>query len=66
MAGRAPGRPVGPADPGLWSAVAERLNPAKARPRLRGDIEAVTLTSVRGVDYVMLCSAADVDRLLAL
>jgi putative peptide zinc metalloprotease protein len=56
LAGRAPGRPVGPADPGLWSAVAERLNPAKARPQLRGDIEAVTLTSVRGVEYVMLRS----------
>jgi len=32
LAGRAPGQPLGPADPGLWTAVAERVNPAKARP----------------------------------
>ena len=56
LAGRAPGRPVGPADPGLWSAVAERINPAKARPILRADIEMVELVSARGVPYVMLRS----------
>jgi putative peptide zinc metalloprotease protein len=56
LAGRAPGRPVAPADPGLWSAVAERLNPARARPVLRRGIEAVQLESVRGVAYVMLRS----------
>src|SRR5262245_35926102 len=51
LAGRAPGRPVAPADPGLWSAVAERLNPARARPVLRPGIEAAALESVRGVAY---------------
>src|SRR6185503_20357600 len=56
LAGRAPGRPVGPADPGLWAAVAERLNPARARPMLRGRIESAHLTSARDVDYVMLRS----------
>ncbi|HWB34540.1 MAG TPA: cyclic nucleotide-binding protein, partial [Rugosimonospora sp.] len=56
LAGRAPGQPVGPADAGLWSAVAERLNPARARPVLRDGIEAAELTSVRGVAYVMLRS----------
>jgi putative peptide zinc metalloprotease protein len=56
LAGRAPGRPVGAADPGLWHAVAERLNPARARPRRRADLEEVTLTSARGVDYAMLRS----------
>ncbi len=56
LAGRAPGQPVGPADAGLWSAVAERLNPARARPVLRPGIEAAQLTSVRDVDYVMLRS----------
>ncbi len=56
LAGRAPGNPVAPADPGLWSAVAERLNPARARPRLRPGIEESRLTSVRGVDYVMVRS----------
>ena len=48
LAGRAPGEPLGPADPGLWGAVVERLNPARARPVLRAGIEAVELTSVRG------------------
>jgi putative peptide zinc metalloprotease protein len=56
LAGSAPGRTAGPADPGLWAAVAERLNPARARPRLRKGIEDAQLTSVRGVDYVMLRS----------
>ncbi|MBE1487199.1 cyclic nucleotide-binding protein [Plantactinospora soyae] len=56
LAGRAPGRPLGPAEPGVWSAVVERLNPARARPVLRPDIEAAELVSVRGVPYVMLRS----------
>jgi putative peptide zinc metalloprotease protein len=59
LAGRAPGQPVGPADPGLWSAVAERINPAKARPRLRPGIEEANLVSVRGVPYAMLRSPDD-------
>jgi putative peptide zinc metalloprotease protein len=56
LAGRAPGQPLGPADPGLWRAVAERVNPAKARPVLRAGIEEAALTSVRGVAYTMLRS----------
>jgi putative peptide zinc metalloprotease protein len=56
LSGRAPGRPLGPADPGVWAAVAERVNPAKARPRLRAGIEQARLTSVRGTEYVMLRS----------
>ncbi|WP_422771594.1 cyclic nucleotide-binding protein [Plantactinospora sp. WMMC1484] len=56
LAGRAPGSPVGPADPGLWSAVVERLNPARARPVLRPGIECAELVSVRDVPYVMLRS----------
>ncbi|MET7394696.1 cyclic nucleotide-binding protein [Dactylosporangium sp. NPDC005572] len=56
LAGRAPGVPLGAADVGLWHAVADRLNPARARPVLREGIEAVTLTSARGVDYVMVRS----------
>src|SRR5262245_28643774 len=56
LAGRAPGQPIGPADPGLWQAVAERVNPAKARPVLRAGIEEASLVSVRGVAYTMLRS----------
>jgi len=56
LAGRAPGQPVAPADPGLWAAVSERINPARARPVLRAGIEAVELVSARGVPYVMLRS----------
>ncbi len=56
LAGRAPGQPLGPADPGLWAAVVERLNPARATPRLRAGIEQADLMSVRGVPYVMLRS----------
>ncbi|MER7283977.1 cyclic nucleotide-binding protein [Dactylosporangium sp. NPDC000244] len=56
LAGRAPGVPLGPADVGLWHAVTDRLNPARARPVLREGVEAVTLTSARGVEYVMLRS----------
>jgi len=62
LAGRAPGEPSGPADPGLWGAVVDRLNPARARPVLRAGIEAVELTSVRGSAYVMLRSPDDGDR----
>lgn len=56
LAGRAPGVPAGPADPGMWQAVIERLNPARARPALRAGVEVARLTSVRGVEYVMLRS----------
>ena len=56
LAGRAPGQPLGPADPGLWTAVAERVNPAKARPVLRAGIEESHLVSARGVAYTMLRS----------
>jgi putative peptide zinc metalloprotease protein len=56
LAGRAPGQPLGPADPGLWTAVAERINPAKARPVLRPGIETAELVSARGVAYAMLRS----------
>jgi putative peptide zinc metalloprotease protein len=62
LAGRAPGQPVGPADPGLWGAVVDRLNPARARPVLRAGIEAVELVSVRGSAYVMLRSPDDGNR----
>jgi putative peptide zinc metalloprotease protein len=56
LAGRAPGRPTGPTEGGLWTAVLERVNPAKARPRLRPGIEEAVLVSARGVQYVMLRS----------
>jgi putative peptide zinc metalloprotease protein len=56
LAGRAPGPPRPTADADLWRMVVERLNPARARPRLRAGIEAVRLTTVRGVEYVMLRS----------
>ena len=62
LAGRAPGEPLGPADPGLWGAVVDRLNPARARPVLRAGIEAVELTSARGPAYVMLRSPDDGGR----
>jgi putative peptide zinc metalloprotease protein len=62
LAGRAPGEPLGPADPGLWGAVVDRLNPARARPVLRAGIETVELTSVRGSAYVMLRSPDDGGR----
>ena len=62
LAGRAPGEPLGPADPGLWGAVVDRLNPARARPVLRAGIEAVELVSVRGSAYVMLRSPDDGGR----
>lgn len=56
LAGRAPGRPSGPTDADLWSAVVERVNPARARPRLRAGIERAELVSARGTPYVMLRS----------
>ena len=56
LAGRAPGEPAGPADPGLWRAVVDRLNPARARPVLRPGIEDAHLVSARAVPYVMLRS----------
>jgi putative peptide zinc metalloprotease protein len=56
LAGRAPGEPGGPVDPGLWGAVVDRLNPARARPVLRAGIEAVQLSSARGEAYIMLRS----------
>ncbi|MEU4238121.1 cyclic nucleotide-binding protein [Actinoplanes sp. NPDC026619] len=56
LAGRAPGEPGGPADPGLWGAVVDRLNPVRARPVLRAGIEAVQLASARGEAYIMLRS----------
>ncbi|MEV4538002.1 cyclic nucleotide-binding protein [Asanoa sp. NPDC049518] len=59
LAGRAPGQPVGPHDPGMWAAVVERLNPARAKPVLRAGIEQVDLVSVRDVPYVMLRSPDD-------
>ncbi|GGL01331.1 cyclic nucleotide-binding protein [Mangrovihabitans endophyticus] len=62
LAGRAPGAPVGPADPGLWGAVVDRLNPARAMPVLRAGVEAVALTSVRGTPYVMVRSPDDGTR----
>ncbi len=62
LAGRAPGEPAGPTDPGLWGAVVDRLNPARARPVLRGGIEAMQLVSVRGAEYVMLRSPDDGTR----
>jgi putative peptide zinc metalloprotease protein len=62
LAGRAPGQPVGPADPGLWGAVVDRLNPARARPVLRAGIECAELTSVRGSAYLMLRSPDDGGR----
>jgi putative peptide zinc metalloprotease protein len=62
LAGRAPGQPVGPADPGLWGAVVDRLNPARARPVLRAGIECAELVSVRGAAYVMLRSPDDGGR----
>ncbi len=62
LAGRAPGEPLGPADPDLWGAVVDRLDPTRARPVLRAGIEAVELVSVRGSTYVMLRSPDDGSR----
>src|SRR5688572_16020679 len=62
LGGRAPGQPLGPPDPGLWAAVVERLNPAKASPRLRPGIERAELISARGVPYVMLRSPDGAGR----
>ncbi|GIF10691.1 cyclic nucleotide-binding protein [Actinoplanes teichomyceticus] len=62
LAGRAPQDPSGPADSGLWHAVADRLNPGRARPELRGGIEVRHRTTVRGGRYVMLRSPEDGGR----
>ncbi|WP_250027516.1 cyclic nucleotide-binding protein [Paractinoplanes maris] len=62
LAGRAPGEPSGPADPGLWGAVVDRLNPTSARPVLRAGVEYVQLTDARGGDYIMLRSPDDGER----
>ncbi|MEV0898716.1 cyclic nucleotide-binding protein [Actinoplanes sp. NPDC049802] len=62
LAGRAPGVPSGPADTGLWHTVADRLNPASARPILRSGIEVRHRTAVRGGRYVMLRSPEDGGR----
>ncbi|GIE79672.1 hypothetical protein Aph02nite_56220 [Actinoplanes philippinensis] len=62
LAGRAPGAPSGPADTGLWHTVADRLNPASARPVLRSGIEVRHRTAVRGGRYVMLRSPEDGGR----
>ncbi|MFI5842800.1 cyclic nucleotide-binding protein [Catenuloplanes sp. NPDC051500] len=56
LAGRAPGQPIGPSDTDVWSAVVDRINPARAKPELRPGIETAELTSVRGVPYLMLRS----------
>ncbi|MFG1602735.1 cyclic nucleotide-binding protein [Actinoplanes sp. NPDC049265] len=62
LAGRPPGEPIGPADPGLWAAIVDRLNPARARPVLRAGVEAVELASVRGPAYIMVRSPDDGSR----
>ncbi|WP_250001994.1 cyclic nucleotide-binding protein [Actinoplanes sp. M2I2] len=62
LAGRGPGEPSGPADPGLWGAVVDRLNPTSARPVLRAGVEYVQLTDARGGDYIMLRSPDDGER----
>lgn len=52
LAGRGPEGPL-PADADLWTRVKERLNPAKARPRLREGVEFVELESFRHGAYAM-------------
>ncbi|WP_051799884.1 M50 family metallopeptidase [Catenuloplanes japonicus] len=59
LAGRAPGQPIGPSDTDVWSAVVDRINPARAKPEIRAGIEVAELTSVRGVPYLMLRSPDD-------
>ena len=62
LAGRAPGEPAGPTDPGLWGAVVDRLNPARARPVLRAGIEAMQMTAASAAPtYIMLRSPDDGD-----
>ncbi len=56
LAGRPAGKPLHDGDPAVWTAVDEHLDPARATPVLRDDIECAPLTSARGVDYVMLRS----------
>ncbi|WP_229071353.1 cyclic nucleotide-binding protein [Actinoplanes sp. DH11] len=62
LAGRAPGVPSGPADAGLWHRVADRLDPAGARPVLRAGIEVRHRATVRGGRYVMLRSPDEGGR----
>ena len=62
LAARAPGADSGPADSGLWHAVADRLKPGSARPELRGGIEVRHRSTVRGGRYVMLRSPEDGGR----
>ncbi|WP_433827141.1 cyclic nucleotide-binding protein [Actinoplanes sp. CA-015351] len=62
LAGRAPGVPSGPADAGLWHTVADRLDPASARPVLRAGIEIRHRATVRGGRYVMLRSPEEGGR----
>jgi putative peptide zinc metalloprotease protein len=62
LASRASGAEPGPADSGLWHAVADRLDPARARPALRGGIEVRHRATVRGGRYVMLRSPDDGGR----
>ena len=45
LAGRAPGQPAGPADPGLWAAVVERL----PELRLKGKAESVEAYVLRSL-----------------
>jgi putative peptide zinc metalloprotease protein len=54
--------PSGPADAGLWHTVADRLNPASARPVLRDGIEVRHRNTVRGGRYVMLRSPEEGGR----
>jgi putative peptide zinc metalloprotease protein len=56
LAGHGRGRAGAPADPGLWAAVVERLNPARATPALRPGIERADLVSARDSRYVMFRS----------
>ena len=56
LAGRSPAAEPATADPDLWAAIVERLNPARARPALRDGIETAHHTSVRGRPTVMLRS----------
>ncbi|MBI2168089.1 MAG: cyclic nucleotide-binding protein [Actinobacteria bacterium] len=64
LLGRGPEGPL-PADADLWEQVRTRLNPAKARPRLREGVEFVELTSLRSGPYVMLRSPDQRDSAYA-
>src|SRR3954452_2218918 len=62
LAGRAPGEPTGPADPGLWGAVVDRLKPARATPVPAAGVEPVDVTSARASTSVMLLRPDDSVR----